>query len=145
MATSHPTADEFKQICLREFAFLSEQFGFTPEDLPSGEVINPVQVRFVNSTTRVCVEGRAWGESIWVSLESLSGRWARLIDILSIRSPDSAAPFAQRGDQRVLLPQAAAAMKAHASDILRGDFTVLDVVEVHRHQLHERLREKRTI
>ena len=140
---SHPTPEEFKQLCLREFDFLMEQFGFSPEPLPTGEIINPVQVRFLSATTRVRVEGTAWGESIWVSFESLSGRWARLVDILAIRSPDLAAPFTQRGDQRVLVPQAAAAVREQASDVLRGDFSVFDVVELHRQQLHQGFRDNK--
>ena len=141
MATSHPTPEEFKQLCLREFAFLTEQFGFSTEPLPTDEIINPVQVRFVSPTTRVRVEGRAWGESIWVSLESLSGRWARLADILAVRAPELVALFTQRGDQRVLLQQAAIAMKENASDVLRGDFGLFDIVETHRQQLHQKLRD----
>ena len=141
MATSHPTPEEFKQLCLREFAFLTEQFGFRIEPLPTGEIINPVQVRFVSPTTRVRVEGRCWGESIWVSLESLSGHWARLVDILAIRAPELVTLFTQRGDQRVLLQQAAMAIKENASDVLLGDFGLFDIVETHRQQLHQRLRD----
>ena len=113
---------------MREFAFLTEQFGFGTEPLPTSEIINPVQVRFVSPTTRVRVEGRCWGESIWVSLESLSGCWARLADILAVRSPELVTLFTQRGDQRVLLRRAAISTKEHASDVLRGDFSLFDVV-----------------
>jgi hypothetical protein len=133
--------EEFKHLCFKEFAFLTEQFGFSSEPLPTSEITNPVQVRFVSLTTRVRIEGRAWGESIWISLESMSGRWARLVDILAIRSPQLIAQFRQRGDQRVLLRQAAIAVRENASDVLSGDFSVFDIVETHRKELHQRLRD----
>ena len=51
----------------------------------------------------VCNRGPSRARSLNISLESLSGRWAHLVDILAIRTPELVALFTQRGDQRVLL------------------------------------------
>src|SRR5207248_1830750 len=94
---------------------------FVVEPLPTDQLQNQFQVRFVSGATRVIVEGRSFGDSIGVVLERLAGGWSRLVDILALQSPTSAVPLLQEGDQRVLLRHAATLMRQHALDALRGE------------------------
>src|SRR6266545_518365 len=92
LPSSHPSLEEFRRLCLAEFSFLTTELGFAVEPLPSDQLQNQFQVRFICSATRVIVEGRSFGSSIGVVLERLADGWCRLVDILALRSPTSAAP-----------------------------------------------------
>ena len=123
-----------------EFSFLTTELGFAVEPLPTDQLQNQFQVRFVGGTTRVIVEGRSFGTSICVVLERLDGGWSRLVDILALRSPESAAPLLRFGDQGVLLRHAATVMRQHALDALRGEQEIFRAAEAHRQQMIEKSR-----
>src|SRR6266404_1619472 len=102
-----PSLDEFTRTARQEFAFLVLELDFAEEALPASEVPNPFQVRFIGSRCRVVVEGQSFGGSVAVSFERLSGGWARMLDIMTLRCPSEAEPFRRFGDQRTLLKDAA--------------------------------------
>jgi len=134
-APTVPSLDEFTCAARREFAFLVSELDFAEEALPVSNVANPFQVRFIGPGCRVVLEGRSYGRALAVTFERLSGGWARLLDIMTLRCPSEAEPFRRFGDQRILLMHAARCTLAYASDALRGEAEIYAAAETQRRSL----------
>jgi hypothetical protein len=127
------TPEDFKADCRKHFHFLVTDFDFVEQPLPRDASVNRYQVRYVNSTTLVVIEGLHWGTFVGVGL----GRVQReryeletypLDKLLLIRHPEAAlvgpGGFPTNQDQEFQVPHYAQALREGGTDILRGDFTV---------------------
>jgi hypothetical protein len=147
-----PGAQEFREICRREFAYLLTEYGFV-ELPPDGD--DPYLVRFENATTQVSIVGRSFGYSLDVYVDRAGARTHPLLpasrshdvqDLLrqrKVRFPiiDPNRPFAfafwllsrvlpgkrfrLQHDQRLQIAAYAAALRTAAPDVLRGDFSAV--------------------
>lgn len=134
--TTSPSLDDFLSTARREFGFLVSDFGFA-EHPDRRTYRNPFSVHYESPMTAITVDGLSYGFGLQVLLHHVfppSGApstvplWA----LLEHRAPDEAQRIS---GQLLQLALSAALLRAHASDVLRGDFTsfpaAMRVVEHH--------------
>jgi hypothetical protein len=124
---------QFREYGRRAFRFLIEEFGFLEVAPTKGKFVNEYMVCFSNGVTWVAVEGINWGFGIDVRLASHDLAHMRyptycFQDLLNLRSKGLPIPTAKSTDSREIqkaqMDQYAAALRIHAKDVLRGDFSV---------------------
>ena len=125
--------EEFREYGRRAFHFLVEEYGFREVPAPKGKSANEFVVCFSNGVTWIGVEGINWGFGIDVRLAShdraqMKYRTYCFQDLLDLRSPGFPIPAAKPTDtreiQKAQMDSYAAALRVHAKDVLRGDFSV---------------------
>ena len=130
----NPSLEEFLKHARHAFGFLITDFGFQEETFHRGADANGYQVRYVNATTRVTVEGVNWGYGVNVLLGPKRQPLFRRADafplwaMVKLRRPDLYGALAI-GDQLAQLRAQAIALRECATDVLRGDFKVRAEVE----------------
>ncbi len=130
----NPGLEEFLRRARLEFGFLTTEFGFEEQTLPTGADVNEYQVRYVNATTLIRVEGINWGYGVNVMLEPKRQSIVRsktvlpLWSIVKLRRPDLYDALAI-GDQLEQLASHAIALRQCAEDVLRGHFDVRAEIE----------------
>ena len=118
-----PTLEEFVTLSRDAFGFLSD-YGLTDSPLPRQESVNPFQVRFANGKLIVVVEGINWGYGTDIYLEDAAGVRAPLVLFVPREHREAQAqPQAGESDQSVQIRTAAARIREHCIDLLRGDMT----------------------
>jgi hypothetical protein len=130
----NPSLEEFLTRARHAFGFLGAEFAFHEQPLTLDPDVNPYQVRYVNTTTLVRVEGINWGYGVTVLL----GPWRRPIfrrentfplwPIVKLRRPDLYDRL-DIGDQLEQLTAYAMALRECAAEVLAGDFSVGAEVE----------------
>jgi hypothetical protein len=125
--------NQFRNYGRRAFRFLIEEYGYSEAPLPEGEFVNQYMVCFSNGVTWIGVEGINWGFGIDIRLASHNPGLMQyptycLDDLLALRDPGfmpiTAKPTDKRDIQKSQMDQYADALRQHADDILRGDFSV---------------------
>jgi hypothetical protein len=124
--------DEFREYGRKAFQFLTEKYGFR-ECTSDAYTNNEYSVCFSNGITWIGVCGVSWGSGVDVRLAScdpihMRYRTYSFQDLLDIRSPNFPLPKVDLSDMREIQKRQmdwyAAALKVHAKDVLRGDFTI---------------------
>jgi hypothetical protein len=125
--------EQFREYGRRAFRFLIERYGFREVPLPEGKHVNEYMVCFSNGMTWVGVQGINYGFGIDVRLAShevvhMQSPTYCFQNLLDLRSPGFPLPKAKPTDtreiQKAQMDWYAAALRVHAKDVLRGDFTV---------------------
>jgi len=125
--------NQFHDYARQAFQFLVEAYGYSEVPLPKGKFVNKYMVCFSNGVTWVGVEGIHWGFGIDVRLASHDPGLMQyptycLDDLLALRDPGfipiAAKPTDTQDIQKSQMDQYADALRRHADDVLRGDFSV---------------------
>jgi hypothetical protein len=130
----NPSLEEFLRRARLAFGFLTTEFGFQEQALPRHPDVNEYQVRYVNATTLIRVEGINWGYGVNVLLgpkrqpifrgETTFPLWP----IVKLRRPDLYDALGI-GDQLEQLASHAIALRDCGTEVLRGNFDVRAEVE----------------
>ncbi len=135
---------QFRDYAIIAFQFLGE-YGFDEVPSPEGKYVNPFLVGFSNGVTWVGVEGINYGFGIDIRLASVDRTLMKeqsyaFGDLMAIRDPGfefiKSKPTDTRDIQMAQMDHCAAALNAHAKDVLKGDFAVFP-------QLAEAIAERR--
>jgi hypothetical protein len=121
MYTRPPSLEEFRACCRKEFAFLTEEFGFREVPLPQGEFVNPFGVEFQRGELRLVVEGVSWGYAVHVAVESRGRGTFGLGHLLGLRDARAMARCSGGLGQLGQLREWAEALRTLAPDLLSGD------------------------
>jgi hypothetical protein len=125
----NPSLEDFLARARQAFGFLIEDFAFQEQAVPRDGDANDYQVRYVNTTTSVSVEGISWGYGVNVLLGPKRQPIFRRLSplplwaIVKLRRPDLYDRLAI-GDQLEQLSAHAIALRECATEVLRGDFKV---------------------
>jgi len=142
---NRPTLEEFIAVVRAEFEFLTSEFEFAEEPLPSLPRQNEFQVRFISPKCRIIIEGINWGGNIHILFERLAGGRAQLFDLVGMRDPALTEPFRHSGDQRVLLRLAASLIRQHAMNAVHGEPDIFRAAEVyHQRKVQEQIQKNKT-
>lgn len=132
--------EHFLETCRRYFRFLEEEYGCTILGTDN-EYPYRLAVTYGNATTAVDIRYDRWEDDIFILLirlvdgavpENLPGNHIHrhpLDAVLHLRAPDEIVRQDQYSDplksedREDILRQYASALRTHASDILRGDFS----------------------
>ena len=140
---------EFRELCRREFRFLTEDYGFAERELQEGTNWTPYRVQYVSAKTSVVVLSQSYGHTFVVlfgptepEAREITPRYD-LETLLQIRRPDlSLEPAVSRlagPDMDTQIRHYSRALKEAADDVLRGDFTILpqlaEIIERRRKEL----------
>jgi hypothetical protein len=132
----------FVKLCREKFQFLADEFGF--RRIASATLSGPDYVLYTNSTTGVGIDyDRRDGSITIVLMRLVDGKPPAYGDasnrqpvwtVLRLRAPAAAAVRGRRGvrteaEVEAALTPDAAAVRAYAADILRGDFSVFPELE----------------
>ena len=125
-----PTLAEFKEAVRNEFGYLCRDFGFREVEPTLHLDVNPFCIWFANATTLVEVEGINWGYGAEVILGSVDSdaEWSARIPLWAIiqqKRPDLYHELESSTGQLADIFRAAILLRKAASDVLKGDFTVL--------------------
>lgn len=131
----YPNQQELVAAIRTEFQFLVDDYGFAEVDKRLEPYSNPYSVLYSKDRLEILVEGHSYGSGTAIEFRVKRGWLRRQQDsfdlgwLTEIRRPDLLAPeFPDKRGQLRQLPKLARELKEVASDMLRGDFSVVPQV-----------------
>ena len=135
--------EHFKDVCLREFQFLVDDYGYTPAPLPGDEFANPFQFRLSNGTITLVVEGINYGMNI---MDSLEDRCGRCVGIECLRPDWEPFPKKKRPRKQAIsksqdeqIALAAQHLKEYGQDVLLGNLERFNTIGDRLNEIERRL------
>jgi hypothetical protein len=134
--TAVPSLDEFRQCVLAAYAPIMREMGFVELRPRHGKNRNHFAVCIGNATTVIEVEGIHWGTAAWTKIfraPEIDGDpyglpIHKLLQLRQRECPGKRKRRRRSAGQLAEIRETAAAILAHARDVLEGDFSKLEEI-----------------